>query len=63
MNKKNTVKKTAALLLGLALTVGATGCNFVVTDTAKDYAQEIANVDNNAIQIFFFFTFINLLFN
>ena len=45
MNKKNTVKKTAALLLGLALTVGATGCNFVVTDTAKDYAQEIANVN------------------
>ena len=45
MNKKNTVKKTAALLLGLALTVGATGCNFVVTDTAEDYAQEIANVN------------------
>lgn len=45
MNKKNMVKKTAALLLGLALTVGATGCNFVVTDTAADYAQEIAKVD------------------
>ena len=45
MNKKNTVKKTAALLLGLALTVGATGCNFVVTDTAEDYAQEIASVN------------------
>ena len=45
MNKKNTVKNTAALLLGLALTVGATGCNFVVTDTAEDYAQTIATVD------------------
>ena len=45
MNKKNMVKKTAALLMGLALTVGATGCNFVVTDTAADYAQEIAKVD------------------
>lgn len=45
MNKKNTVKKTAAFLLGLALTVGATGCNFVVTDTAEDYAQTIATVD------------------
>lgn len=45
MNKKNMVKKTAALLMGLALTVGATGCNFVVKDTAADYAQEIAKVD------------------
>lgn len=45
MNKKKMVKKTAALLLGLALTVGATGCNFIVTDTAADYAQEIAKVD------------------
>ncbi len=45
MNKKNTVKKTAALMMGLALTVGATGCNFIVTDTAKDYAQTIVTVD------------------
>ena len=45
MNKKNTLKKTAALLLGLALTVGATGCDFVVTDSAADYAQIIAKVD------------------
>ncbi|MBQ8428801.1 MAG: hypothetical protein IJX30_01740 [Clostridia bacterium] len=45
MNKKNTLKKTAALLLGLALTVGATGCNFIVTDSAADYAQTIATVD------------------
>ncbi len=45
MNKKNTIKKTAALMLGLALTVGATGCNFIVTDTAKDYAQTIVTVD------------------
>ena len=45
MNKKNTLKKTAALLLGLALTVGATGCNFIVPDTAADYDQTIATVD------------------
>ena len=45
MNKKNILKKTAALLLGLALTVGATGCDFIVTDSAADYAQTIAKVD------------------
>ncbi|MBQ8394991.1 MAG: hypothetical protein IJX49_05400 [Clostridia bacterium] len=45
MNKKNTIKKTAAILLGLALSVGATGCNFVVTDNEKDLAQTVASVD------------------
>lgn len=45
MNKKNAVKKTAAILLGLALTVGATGCNFIVTDNEKDLAQTVASVD------------------
>ena len=45
MNKKHTFKKTAALLLGLALTVGATGCNFVVTDSQADLKQIVAHVD------------------
>ncbi len=45
MNKKNNVKKTAALLLGIALTVGATGCDFIVTDNAADLAQVVATVD------------------
>ncbi len=45
MNKKNTVKKAGALFLGLALTLGATGCNFLVTDAELDYAQEIARVN------------------
>ena len=44
MSKKN-LKKTAAVMLGLALTVGATGCNFVVTDSARDLAQIVATVD------------------
>ena len=45
MNKKNILKKTAALVLGSALTVAATGCNFVLTDNQKDMAQTIAEVD------------------
>ena len=45
MNKKNTLKKTAALMLGLALTVGATGCNFIVTDSQRDLAQTVATVN------------------
>ena len=45
MNKKNTMKKMAALALGMALTVGATGCDFVVTDNEKDLAQTVATVN------------------
>ena len=45
MNKKNIFKKTAALALGAALTVAATGCSFVLTDNQKDMAQTIAKVD------------------
>ncbi len=46
MNKKNTIKKTAAILLGLALTVGAVGCgNFIVTDGEKDLQQTVATVN------------------
>ncbi len=46
MNKKNSVKKTAALLLGIALAVGSVGCNnFIVTDSAKDLAQTVATVN------------------
>ncbi len=46
MNKKNSVKKTAALLLGVALAIGSTGCgNFIVIDNEKDLAQTVAEVN------------------
>ncbi len=45
MSKKHTVKKTAALLMGLALTVGATGCNFILTDGQADLEQVVARVN------------------
>ncbi len=45
MNKKHTFKKTLALLLALGLTLGATGCNFLVTDSMKDLQQVVATVD------------------
>ena len=45
MNKKNILKKTAALVLGSTLTLAATGCGFIVTDNQKDMAQTIAKVD------------------
>lgn len=45
MSKKHTIKKTAALLLGLALTFGATGCDFIVSDSEKDLLQVVAEVD------------------
>ena len=49
MSKKHTIKKTAAVLLGLMLTVGATGCDFIVTDNEKDLAQVVADVDITSI--------------
>lgn len=48
MNKKNSFKKVAALLLGVALAAGSTGCNFVVTDNEKDLAQTVAEVNISA---------------
>ena len=45
MNKKNNFKKAAALLLGIALVAGSTGCNFVVTNNEKDLAQTVAEID------------------
>lgn len=45
MSKKQTFKKTAALLLGIALTVGATGCTFTTPDNEKDLAQVVATVN------------------
>ncbi len=45
MSKKHTMKKTAAILLGVALTAGATGCNFITTDSDKDLAQVVASVN------------------
>ncbi len=44
MNKKQTIKKTAALLLGLALAIGTTGCGFITTDHQKDLDQTVAEV-------------------
>ncbi len=48
MSKRNTVKKTAAILLALTATAGATGCNFIVTDSEKDLAQPVATVNISA---------------
>lgn len=45
MSKKQTFKKTAALLLGIALTVGGTSCTFLTTDNEKDLAQVVATVN------------------
>ena len=45
MNKKNNFKRTAALLLGIALAAGSTGCNFIVTDNEADLNQTIAEID------------------
>lgn len=45
MKMKHTLKKTAALLLSLGLTVGATGCNFLITDSVADLKQVVATVD------------------
>lgn len=48
MNKKHTFKKVAAMLLGIALTIGATGCGFVTKDSQKDLEQVVAKVDISA---------------
>ncbi len=45
MNSKKTIKKFGAGLLALALTVGATGCDFLVTDSEKDLKQTVATVN------------------
>lgn len=45
MNTKHTLKKAAAAFLTLALTVGATGCTFLVTDNEKDLKQTVATVN------------------
>ena len=48
MNNKHTFKKAAALFLGLALTVGATGCSFITTDNQADLEQPVASVNISA---------------
>ncbi len=45
MSKKNSIKKIAALALGVALTMGATGCDFIRTDSMKDLEQTVASVN------------------
>ncbi len=46
MNKKNTIKKTAALLLGLSFALaGTAGCGFITTDNDADMAQVVAEVN------------------
>ncbi len=44
MNKKQTIKKTAAMLLGLAIAMGTTGCGFITTDSQADLNQTVAEV-------------------
>lgn len=45
MSKKNIFKKAAALVLGTAVVVGTTGCNFILTDSEKDLDQVISRVN------------------
>ncbi len=45
MSKKHSFKKVAALLLGIALTVGSTGCNFLPTNSHRDLIEKVATVD------------------
>ena len=45
MNSKKTIKKFGAGALALVLTVGATGCDFLVTDNEKDLKQTVATVN------------------
>ena len=47
MSKKHTFKKAAAIFLGLAMTAGATGCNFFTVDNQKDLDQDVATVNIN----------------
>ncbi|MBQ7323572.1 MAG: hypothetical protein IJW96_03300, partial [Clostridia bacterium] len=49
MDKKQTIKKTAALLLGLTLAMSATGCGFITTDNQKDLDQVVAKVDITSV--------------
>ncbi len=44
MNKKQTIKNTAALILGLTLAIGTTGCGFITTNHQKDLDQTVATV-------------------
>ncbi|MBR2023454.1 MAG: hypothetical protein IJ996_02940 [Clostridia bacterium] len=48
MNNKHLMKKLGALLMALGLTLGATGCDFVVPDSVKDLNQRVAKVDITA---------------
>ena len=45
MNKKNTIKKTTALLLGLGFALAGTGCGFITTDNDADVKQTVAEVN------------------
>jgi len=45
MSRRQTLKKTAAVFLGIALTVGSAGCDFVLTDGQKDLEQTVATVN------------------
>ena len=45
MKMKHMGKKTAALVLALGLTFGATGCEFFVADNVRDLEQVVATVD------------------
>ena len=48
MNNKHLIKKAFAMLLAFGLTLGATGCDFIVADSVKDLNQTVAKVDITA---------------
>lgn len=45
MNNKHLIKKLGAMLLAFGLTLGATGCDFIVPDSVKDLNQTVAKVE------------------
>ncbi|MBQ8658620.1 MAG: hypothetical protein IJ506_05750 [Clostridia bacterium] len=45
MNKKHTVKKTAALILGLSFALSGAACGFITTDADADMEQIVAEVN------------------
>ena len=45
MNKKHTLKKTAALLLGFGIALSGAACGFITTDSDADMEQTVAKVN------------------
>ena len=49
MKNKHLIKKAGAMLLAFGLTLGATGCDFIVADSVKDLNQRVAKVEITAM--------------